>query len=414
LVKEQQAYHREFINSQQPDPKLYSVGNIVFAPQAICSNANRGQVDKLTYPFTGPWRITAKLHSALYKLEHCSTKSKEKKHASNLSPYHTELIPFQHLDSTDNHAGQLYWKFKEHPYKEAGIKGFTPLTLFSIPTQFLRTSNDLLFKRPTLAKLNNEPFPDLCQADKDNIAVANDTIELASRFYIGPPPSAPTCSIPSTSSANILAHCIINSTNKLFFISWKIGGSVEDIHKWQLVQVALAVMMQSYPLCLDNRQYAIDFYIAHPSDFRYNGIYQHASGCNTIARPICQGCALCLVRTSSAPPTHPKLMLSATSSFHYIVSSILLTQIHTSIVLLTSPLLMAGKVWTRYVNPTGISFDLRPKCLFHDPLPPSAVPSYLVHVDYCSHTTFHNLHFSRNVCSLPQPEETISDVQLYP
>jgi hypothetical protein len=235
LVKEQQAYHCEFVNSHQPDPKLYSVGDIVFARQAIYSNANREQVDKLTYPFTGPWCITTKLHCVLYKLEQCSIKSKEKKHASNLSPYPAELIPFQPLDGANNQYGQLNRKFKEHPYKEAGSKGFTPPTPFSIPTQFLRTSNVLLFKWPTLAELNNELFHKLCQADKDNIAVANDTIQLAPGFYTGPPPSAPTCSIPSTPSVNILAQRIINSTNKLFFISRKIGGSMEDISKWRLV-----------------------------------------------------------------------------------------------------------------------------------------------------------------------------------
>jgi hypothetical protein len=86
-----------------------------------------------------------------------------------------------------------------------------------------------------LAKLKDELFLDLCQADKDNITVANDMIELVLGFYTGPPPAAPTCSIPSTPSGNILAQRIINSTDKLFFISWKIGGSVEDIHEWRLV-----------------------------------------------------------------------------------------------------------------------------------------------------------------------------------
>jgi hypothetical protein len=62
----------------------------------------QGQADKLTYPFTGPWQITAKLHGASYELEHCSTKSKEKKHASDLSPYPIELIPFQPLEGANN------------------------------------------------------------------------------------------------------------------------------------------------------------------------------------------------------------------------------------------------------------------------------------------------------------------------
>jgi hypothetical protein len=54
LVDEQRAYHREFINARRPDPKLYSVGDTVFARRATRSDAGCGQVDKLTYPFTGP------------------------------------------------------------------------------------------------------------------------------------------------------------------------------------------------------------------------------------------------------------------------------------------------------------------------------------------------------------------------
>jgi hypothetical protein len=121
------------------------LGNIEFARWAISSNAKRGQVIKLTYSFTGPWRIIARLHGALYKIKHCLTKAKEKKHASDLSPYPIDLIPFQPIDSVDNQYGQHNWKIKEHPYKEAGIKGFTPPTPFVVPTQFLKTNDALSF-----------------------------------------------------------------------------------------------------------------------------------------------------------------------------------------------------------------------------------------------------------------------------
>jgi hypothetical protein len=87
LVKEQCAYHCKFANSRRPDPKVYEVGDILFAQRAVCSDAARGQGDKLTYPFTSPWWIIAnKLHGASYEVEHCTTKAKYKKHASDLSP----------------------------------------------------------------------------------------------------------------------------------------------------------------------------------------------------------------------------------------------------------------------------------------------------------------------------------------
>jgi hypothetical protein len=108
LVKEQCAYHCEHINLHRPDPKIYLVGDIVFARRAVQSDATHGQVDKLTYPSTGPWWVIAKLHGASYKLKHHLTKSKEKKHASDFSPHPVKLIPFQPLNGANKQHGQLY------------------------------------------------------------------------------------------------------------------------------------------------------------------------------------------------------------------------------------------------------------------------------------------------------------------
>ena len=68
---------------------------------AVISDAKQGIVDKLQYAFTGPWQVTAILRGASYELEHCDTKQKEKKHASDLSPYPVELIPFQPVNGAD-------------------------------------------------------------------------------------------------------------------------------------------------------------------------------------------------------------------------------------------------------------------------------------------------------------------------
>ncbi len=35
LVQEQRAYHRELINARRPNPRVYSVGNILFACRAV-------------------------------------------------------------------------------------------------------------------------------------------------------------------------------------------------------------------------------------------------------------------------------------------------------------------------------------------------------------------------------------------
>ena len=78
LVKEQRAWHREFVNARRPDPKLFAIGDIVFARRAVRSDASLCVVDKLTYPFTGPWRIIAKLKGASYEIEHCTSNTKDK------------------------------------------------------------------------------------------------------------------------------------------------------------------------------------------------------------------------------------------------------------------------------------------------------------------------------------------------
>jgi hypothetical protein len=103
LVQEHQAYHRKYINSRHPDPRIYSVGSILFARCAVWLDTSKESVDKLSYPFTGPWRITASLKGASYDLEHCLIPNwKMKKHALDLSPYPLELVPFKPVNGPDN------------------------------------------------------------------------------------------------------------------------------------------------------------------------------------------------------------------------------------------------------------------------------------------------------------------------
>jgi hypothetical protein len=98
LVHKQHSYHRKLINARQPDPRIYSIGDVVFARHAVKSDDARGNDDKLQYAFTGPWRISAILPGATYELEHYDQLSKkEKRHASDLSPYPTEWSHFNLL-----------------------------------------------------------------------------------------------------------------------------------------------------------------------------------------------------------------------------------------------------------------------------------------------------------------------------
>ena len=92
----------------------------------------------MQYAFTGPWVIKAQLQGASYELLHCSAAGKvEKKHTADLSPYPVELIPFHPVDGLDSRFGQLYKPIALHPFKEAGIKGFTPPKLFKVAANLL-------------------------------------------------------------------------------------------------------------------------------------------------------------------------------------------------------------------------------------------------------------------------------------
>jgi hypothetical protein len=163
LVKEHCAYHRKFINANRPNPRVYAVGNIVFARQAVWSDARQERVDKLQYAFTGPWKVISVLPGASFELEHCKNAGqKDKKHATNLLPYPPELIPFQPVDGADMRYGQLYKPITAHPFKEAGLKGFTPRQSYQLaPSHLAHIQPGSDFHWPSLSELNEEitPFP---------------------------------------------------------------------------------------------------------------------------------------------------------------------------------------------------------------------------------------------------------------
>jgi hypothetical protein len=225
LVKEQRCWHRELINSRRRDPRVYSVGDIVFSRRATRSDSKRGQVDKLMHPFTGPWRIVKSLPGTSYEIELCSKPSRcNKKHAADLSPYPPKLIPFEPLDSADNRYGQLHKRIGTSPYKEAGIEGFIPPWPFQIASHYLTKGDYRNFHFPTLAELNDKmsPFPWI--DDKERIWVmSRDMIEDQPVLYTGPPPSRAVPPLPSAPLLSSLVAGIINSSDRLFFISHSLG-----------------------------------------------------------------------------------------------------------------------------------------------------------------------------------------------
>jgi hypothetical protein len=226
LAKEQRTLHRKLVNSRRGDPRIYNEGDVVFARRATRSDAKCGRVGKLMHPFTGPWRIVKSLDGASYELEFVSNPSRrEKKHASDLSPYPPELIPFQPLDTADSRYGQLHRPIGKNPYKEAGIDGFTPPQPFRIASHFLTKGDFRDFHFPTLAELNDElwPFPWVDDEERLQVLSGDEVVEVHN-FYTGPPPSL---AIPGPPSPPILSSFIANiiaSSDRLFFISHSLGN----------------------------------------------------------------------------------------------------------------------------------------------------------------------------------------------
>ena len=248
LVREQRLYHRELINARRPDPRINSLGDIVFARRAVKSDAARGHVDKLQYAFTGPWRISAILPGASYELEHYDKPSKkEKKHASNLSPYPPELIPFQPVDGADTRYGQLHKPISAHPFKEAGITGFSPIQPFKVAKHILaQTDQCTAFHWPSLSELNDDIalFPWAHDAEYERY-ISGDLISTLPVLTTGPPPAAPNHSIPSIPAIHLLTAAIIKSTDHLFFVSHHIGTN--DSREWRLARIAFNDSVSIYP-----------------------------------------------------------------------------------------------------------------------------------------------------------------------
>jgi hypothetical protein len=144
---------------------------------------------------------------------------KDKKHASDLSPYSLELIPFQSVEGSDTRYGQLHKPIKANPFKEARIDGFKPFSPFKVTAQYLTTDTALAFHWPSLSELNNEmPESKLISEDERWLYLSGDSISTLPIMYASPPPAAPSYSLPAIPALNILTQSIIQSLDRLFFI----------------------------------------------------------------------------------------------------------------------------------------------------------------------------------------------------
>ena len=97
----------------------------------------------------------------LTSLNTAITRELRKNHASDLSLYPAEFIPFQSADGADTRYGQLYKPISAHPFKEAGIKGLAPIQPFQVASNLAITNWCAAFHWRSISELNDKfvPFP---------------------------------------------------------------------------------------------------------------------------------------------------------------------------------------------------------------------------------------------------------------
>ncbi len=275
LVREQREWHQALINLHCRDPCIYSPGDIVFAQRATQLDALRERIRKLEYKFTGPWRVVESLDGGSYSISHClHPKRFEKKHASDLTPYPVELIPFEPVDNANTQYGQLYWPIGANPFKEAGLMGFSTPAPLRVAQHFLDVGDFKDFWWPTLSELNDEinlfPWRD---ENEQRQLMTDDPPFLPPVMYNGSTPSPlTTIKPPLPPSITLLAPQIIASTDKIFFIAHNIGAST--CHEWRLVRVAFKDSILLHPPSLQDGQFLVELYVLHPANVQYNAINQ--------------------------------------------------------------------------------------------------------------------------------------------
>jgi hypothetical protein len=276
LISHHRSYHREYINSRRPNPRVYSIGDKVYVRRAVRSDKKRGLVDKLMNAWTGPWKITGKVAGSSYSIEHIDSKRIGKRHASDISPFPPELLPFLPVDGPDNRFGQLHRPIQQSAYQHAGIKGFKPcqpVNLGNAACLATGSPDPDAIHFPTLHELNSE-LDDWDDSEMASVAGDTSLCIAVEAFAVVPKPPPPVVqpSPPPVPAIADLTASILASSDKLFFIAHRIPGST--VSEWCLVRVALQDSIKQHPSCLQDGRFLVDFYICHSKDKLFNATNQ--------------------------------------------------------------------------------------------------------------------------------------------
>jgi hypothetical protein len=121
--------------------------------------------------------------------------------------------------------------------------------------------------------LNHKIFPFPWDDEEKRLHIlSGDHAKVEPILYTGPPPTLVAHHPPNIPPASSLVANIINSLDKLFFVSHSLGNP--SARQWQLVRVAFADSTLLLPSCLQDSHFLVEFYTLHYSDVRYNATHQ--------------------------------------------------------------------------------------------------------------------------------------------
>ena len=127
-----------------------------------------------------------------------------------------------------------------NPYSRKAIK------LFKLAANLATTGHCAEFHWPSLSELNDEitPFQWHDNAEFQRYINGN-SITTLHVLNTGPPPAAPNHTIPTIPAIRLLTDAIIQSLDKLFFVSHSICAN--NASEWHLARVAFRDSVALYP-----------------------------------------------------------------------------------------------------------------------------------------------------------------------
>ncbi len=202
----------------------------------------------------------------------------------------------------------------------------------------------------------------------------------------GPPPAAPTHSVPTVPEIHLLTAAIIKSTDRLLVVSHSIGAN--DACEWRLAWVAFTASVSVYPSCTLDGWFLFEFYICNPADWPYNAVNQRywiqCHGWEDITHP------------TLSTKTHlvcPSDMSEDYARRHNILPFwkwLNITHLDTYIHVPFEFISAHGRKRRDRISQEDWNILQRHVSMFQNPIPKFYVPTYSIHVDRGAHVTYHD------------------------